>query len=104
MSSAHAIALEHLDRATDALHAAAKAVLRIARSQERTAAAKSTDPDEWTRLPASPRRCPVSGWSRSTLIRRCNGGEVRRKTVGGATFYAAADVRRLISAATVDPQ
>lgn len=97
-------ALQELERATDALHAASKAVLRLARSNERTASAKAADPDEWTRLPNGIRRCPVSGWSRSTLIRRCNGGEVRRKTVGGATFYAAGDVRRLISSATVDPQ
>jgi hypothetical protein len=93
-----ATALQELERATDALHAASKAVLRLARSNERTAAAKAADPDEWTRLPAGTRRCPVSGWSRSTIIRRANEGHIRRKTVDGCTFYAAADVRRHISA------
>lgn len=95
--------LQELERATDALHAAAKAVLRLARSNERAAAAKAADPDEWTRLPFGIRRCPVSGWSRSTLIRRAKAGDIRRKSVGGASFYAAADVRRLISAYPVKP-
>lgn len=103
-ATAQAHALEELDRATDALHAAAKAVLRLARSNERAAAAKSADPDEWTRLPNGTRRCPVSGWSRSTLIRRANAGDIRRKSVRGTTFYAAADVRRIISTTAIDPQ
>ena len=40
-ATAQAHALERLDRATDELHAAAKAVLRLARSNERAAAAKA---------------------------------------------------------------
>ena len=101
-ATAQAYALDRLDRATDELHAAAKAVLRLARSNERAAAAKSADPDEWTRLPNGTRRCPVSGWSRSTLIRREKTGSIRFKSVQGSTFYAAADVRRIISAPTAD--
>ena len=53
--------------------------------------------DEWTRLPSAKGRCPVSNWSRSTILRRIEAGEVRDKTRGSSRFYSLADVRKLIS-------
>ncbi len=54
------------------------------------------DDDEWTRLPAAKGRCPVSNWSRSTILRRVAAGEVRAKARGGSRFYSLADVRKLL--------
>lgn len=90
-------ALDRAQDAIDALHAASRAVLQLARSQARAAEARAADPDEWARLPATDRRCPVSGWSRSTLIRRGKAGTIRTKSVDGSAFYSLADVRRLLS-------
>lgn len=64
-----------LSKAADAL---------LADAQARSAIA---DPDEWTRMPKH--RCPVSGWSPSSIRRN-----VRTKKVGGTAFYSMADVRR----------
>jgi hypothetical protein len=66
-----------LTKAADALLADAQARAAI------------TDPDEWTRMPQ--KRCPVSGWSPSTLRRK-----VRTKKVGGTAFYSMSDVRALL--------
>lgn len=52
--------------------------------------------DEWTRLPAGKNRCPVSNWSRSTILRKIDAGEVRGKHRGASRFYSLADVRRLL--------
>jgi len=64
-----------LTKAADALLADAHARATIA------------DPDEWTRMPKH--RCPVSGWSPSSIRRN-----VRTKKVEGTAFYSMADVRR----------
>jgi hypothetical protein len=89
--------LAHLERATEALASATRAALRLAREESSRHQAARGEEDEWTRLPAADRRCPVSGWSRSTLLRRIQAGRVRRRTVGGTVFYSAADVRHLIA-------
>ena len=52
---------------------------------------------KWTRLPAVDGRCPVSGFSRSKINRLISAGKVRAKSVHGARFYAAADVRALLN-------
>lgn len=64
---------------------------------ERALAAGTADDDGWTRLPAPKARCPVSGWSRSTILRQIDRGAVRSKSVSGCRYYAAADVRRILS-------
>lgn len=64
---------------------------------ERAHAAAFANDDAWTRLPRSPGRCPVSGWSRSTILNYAREGRVRSKLVRGARFYAAADVAAILS-------
>lgn len=66
-----------LTKAADALLADAQARATI------------SDPDEWTRFPRL--RCPVSGWSPSSIRRN-----VRTKKVGGTAFYSMSDVRALL--------
>lgn len=97
MPSDLATALATLERATEAAHAATRAVLQLARTQARAADARAADPDEWTRLPAGRDRCPVSRWSRSTLHRRIKSRSIRGKTVDGSSYYSLTDVRHLIS-------
>lgn len=63
----------------------------------RTLVAGREDGDEWTRLPAPGTRCPISGWSRSKLYHLTTAGKVRRKSVGGTSYYSGADVRRIIT-------
>jgi hypothetical protein len=55
--------------------------------------------DDWRRMPSGNNRCLVSGWSRSTLYRLGRAGKLRTKQVNSSTYYAAADVRRLIALA-----
>jgi len=81
------------DTVLDQLEAATKAAITLAREL----AAARRDGDEWTRLPAVDGRCPVSGWSRSKINRLIAAGKVRAKSVHGARFYAAADVRALLN-------
>lgn len=81
------------DTVLDQLEAATKAAIALAREL----AAARGDADEWTRLPAVDGRCPVSRFSRSKINRLISAGKVRAKSVQGARFYAAADVRRLLS-------
>lgn len=90
-------ALDRAQEAIEALSAASKAVLQLARTQARAADARAADPDEWHRLPAGRDRCPVSRWSRSTLHRRIRSKDIRGKTVDGSSYYSLSDVRRLIS-------
>jgi len=90
-------ALASIDRAAETLAAATRAAVRIARQLAADTGARTADDDEWTRLPQPGHRCHVSAWSRSTILRRITEGRVRRRTVGGSTYYSAADVRRLIS-------
>lgn len=90
-------ALDRLALAIDALHAAAQAVLALARAAERAAVAPTTGDDEWTRMPARGKRCPISSWSRSKIEKLIQQKDVRKKTIRGSAFYAGADVRRLIA-------
>lgn len=71
---------------------------RLARAVELGTAARTADDDGWTRLPRPKGRCPVSGWSRSTVLVRIKLGQVRSKVVAGARYYAAKDVLQLINA------
>jgi hypothetical protein len=81
------------DSVLDRLEEATRAAIALAREL----AAARRDGDEWTRLPAADGRCPVSAFSRSKINRLIAAGSVRAKSVGGARFYAAADVRRLLA-------
>lgn len=72
-------------KATEVLNKAAAALLADAEAR-----AAIADPNEWTRMPKT--RCPVSGWSPSTIRRN-----VPTKKVGGTAFYSLAAVRELIS-------
>jgi hypothetical protein len=67
------------------------------RAMEQSAAARVADDDGWTRLPRPLGRCPVSGWSRSTILNKIRAGGVRTKIVGGARYYATKDVSNLIN-------
>jgi hypothetical protein len=96
--------LDDLRAATAALHKAADAAINFARASVKETEAKLADDDEWTRLPKSPARCHVSGWGRTTLIRKATdsrtrvAGKVRMKHVGATRFYSAADVRKILNA------
>ena len=56
----------------------------------------AADDDGWHRLPAPGDRCPVSRWSRSTVLRAIERGDVRSKSVQGARYYALADIRKIL--------
>lgn len=92
-------ALDATEKAMDALYRHTKGLYAIARSQAATVKASATDDDEWTRMPISPRRCPISGWSRSTI--QCNAKKhpkrLRTKLVDGGRYYAGRDVREWLS-------
>lgn len=85
----------------DALEKATAAAFAFLRRQSGSAG----DDDEWTRLPRAANsrkgdpgtRCPVSGWSRSTIVRNAN---IRKKSVKGSRFYSLADVRKLLTGKT----
>jgi hypothetical protein len=82
------------DAVLDQLEAATRAAIALAREL----AAARGDGDQWTRLPSNNGgRCPVSRWSRSKINRLIAAGKVRAKSVQGARFYAAADVRQLLT-------
>lgn len=83
-----------IDQVLDSLERATTAALALARQ---LAAARSQDPDEWTRFPSPSDRCAISGLSRSALYRLCTAGDVRKKTIGGAAYYAGTDVRTHLS-------
>jgi hypothetical protein len=74
-----------------------KSIERLALAVGENRAAVSADDDDWRRLRKHPERCPISGWSRSTLCRHAVAGSVRTRTVRGIRYYSGADVRRLIS-------
>ena len=88
--------LDELQAAIRATQKATEAVLALARTQAAQAEAKAADDDEWTRMPTGKNRCKVSGWSRSTLIRRIHEKAIRGKSVLGSAYYSAADVRRYL--------
>ncbi len=87
--------LAESEKAMDALYRHTKALYALARAQVSTARASATDDDEWTRMPISPRRCPISGWSRSTLESNAkkHPDRLRTKRVDGGRYYAGRDVR-----------
>lgn len=98
--------LEQHEKAVLELHKANLALLGLVRSQVKESEARFADDDEWTRMPSEKlkERCHVSGWSRSTIVRRSKEKDsadkprVRTKSVKGAAYYSAADVRRYINA------
>lgn len=87
MNAAEVIA--DLERATAAAFA-------LARSLAAESDARAADGDDWTRMPKKGERS-AEGMSRSTIERLQQSGKVRRKTVGGLSYYSAADARRVIS-------
>jgi hypothetical protein len=90
--------LDQQERTVEALYRSNKALAEIARNQARELAARTADDDEWTRMPGRGQRCKVSNWSRSKLNHLIEANKVRRKESCGSVFYAAADVRKLLSA------
>lgn len=91
--------LEASEKAMDALYRHTKGLYAIARSQAATAKASAADDDEWMRMPVSPRRCPISGWSRSTIESNAkkHPKRLRTKLVDGGRYYAGRDVREWLS-------
>lgn len=90
--------LDRQEQAMRSLYETNQRLLQLARTQAKELAARTADDDEWTRLPSKKdrERCRFSKWSLSTLNRRIESGEVRRKRIAGTTFYSGSDVRRLI--------
>lgn len=84
--------LQKLEEATAAAFAFARASLV-------TAEVARTDDDEWTRIPAPKAKCPVSKWSRSTILRYVAEKKIRSKRTRGGRFYALKDVRELLACA-----
>ena len=80
--------LETIAARIDTLTARLEAVLAMA--------GRPGDP-EWTRMPSAISRCPVSRWSRSTILRHADAGRVRTRKSGGSRFYSAADIRAILS-------
>ncbi len=89
--------LDRLQQAAEAQHAATLATLQLCRTILMEAKARHEDDDDWLRMPPSKQRCPVSRWSRSTLNRHIEAGNVRRKRIGRMTYYSGADVRAWIA-------
>ncbi len=83
--------LETIAARIDALAERLDAVLAMA--------VRPGDP-EWTRMPSAISRCPVSRWSRSTILRHIDAGRVRTRKSGGSRFYSAADIRAILSSTT----
>ena len=92
-------ALDTSEKAMDALYRHTKGIYALARVLVTTAKASATDDDEWMRMPVSPRRCPISGWSRSTLQNNAkkHPQRLRTKKVDGGRYYAGRDVREWLS-------
>lgn len=67
--------------------AAAAELLRVSRTAD----------DEWLRLPPASDRCPISGFSRSHIVRLTKAGTIRKKSVGAAAFYSGADLREYLA-------
>ena len=82
-----------------ALESATAAAFAFARASLVTASSAGADDDEWTRIPAPKGKCPVSRWSRSTILRMIDQNKIRSKRTRGGRFYALADVRALLTAA-----
>ena len=82
-----------------ALELATAAAFAFARASLVTASSAGADDDEWTRIPAPKGKCPVSRWSRSTILRLIDDKKIRSKRTRGGRFYALSDVRALLTAA-----
>jgi hypothetical protein len=79
-----------------ALEEATAAAFAFARASLVSVETARTDDDEWTRIPAPKGKCPVSKWSRSTVLRYIDDGKIRTRRTRGGRFYAMADVRALL--------
>lgn len=90
-------ALDRLALALDELHAAAHAVLKLARTQQKELEARTAEDVEWKRMPGRGKRCEISGWTRAYIDQLSKAGKVRKKKITGGVFYSGADVRRLIA-------
>ncbi len=82
------------------LENATAAAFALARAMMVNAEARHADDDEWTRIPASKARCPVTRWSRSTVLRHIDAGNIRGKRVRGARFYSLSDIWKFLRKAT----
>jgi hypothetical protein len=89
--------LSRLEAAAMASHQATLATLQLCRSLLTESSARSADDDDWLRMPSQTKRCPISGWSRTTLNRHITSGDVRKKRISSCAYYSGADVRKLIS-------
>jgi len=86
------------EKAVDELYRATKAILANTRAQIVNGGARNAGDDEWTRMPISPRRCHISGWSRSTIEAHGKAGDIRTKLVKGKRYYAGLDIRKYLAA------
>jgi hypothetical protein len=89
--------LDRLDRAEKELHQAYREAARLARALMTASTARAADDDDWQRMPARGGRCPISGWSRSTVETHASAGTIRSKRIGGMRYYAGLDVRTYLS-------
>ena len=78
------------------LENATAAAFTLARAMMVNAEAARADDDEWTRIPAPKAKCPVSRWSRSTILRQIAAGKIRSKHTRGGRFYPLKIVRLLL--------
>lgn len=85
--------MTELQAILNGLERSTKAALTLAREL----AASRQDPDEWTRLPTTKSRCPVSNFSRSKVVRLIEAGAIRDKHVGKSRFYSCGDMRRYLA-------
>lgn len=95
--SAAAEVLDRLQAAAETQHAATLATLQLCRTILTESKARGEDDDDWLRMPSPKARCPLSGWSRTSLVRRIEAGDVRKKKISGMAYYAGADVRAYLS-------
>lgn len=89
--------IARLEAATLAHHEATLATLQLCRSILTSSTARAADDDDWLRMPSQTKRCPISGWSRTTLNRHITSGDVRKKRISSCAYYSGSDVRKFIS-------
>lgn len=91
--------LDALEKAQLQHHEAFMAGIQFCRTLLDDPKVRDEDGDDWLRMPIHPARCPISGWSRSTLNHRISDKSVRRKTIGNRmSYYSGADVRKVLTA------
>lgn len=81
--------LNELERSATATFALARALLV-------TADASRADDEDWARIPAPKAKCPVSRWSRSTILRHIEDKHILGKRVRNARFYSLRSVREFL--------